>query len=135
MIKKPQKTAQRAAILAYLEGNRSHPSVNEIYQAVSQKISTISLATVYNTLTLLERMGLIRQVIAPGIGAKRYDTVIVPHDHLICVSCGKIVDVRTSLRNNVPDQPLQGFDIHQVSSSLFGLCPQCKKKGKSSARK
>ena len=49
-MKKQQTTAQRTAIMAYLEGNKSHPSVNDVYQAVAKQLTGISLTTVYNNM-------------------------------------------------------------------------------------
>ena len=48
-------TPQRLAILNYLEGNKEHPSAEDVYKAVSRKFPTMSLATVYNTLESLKR--------------------------------------------------------------------------------
>ena len=44
------KTAHRAAILEYFKDNKSHPNVEEIYEYVSKKLSTISMTTIYNTI-------------------------------------------------------------------------------------
>jgi Fur family peroxide stress response transcriptional regulator len=52
-----KRTPQRLAILAYLEGNTSHPSAEEIFHAVGGKDQTLSFATVYNTLNALSRQG------------------------------------------------------------------------------
>ena len=45
-MKKLQTTVQRTAIMAYLEGNKSHPSANDVYKAVAQQLTGISLTTV-----------------------------------------------------------------------------------------
>jgi Fe2+ or Zn2+ uptake regulation protein len=60
-------TPQRIAILDYLEGNKSHPSAEDIYRAVAKQFRTMSKATVYNTLSALERRGqLLKLTIDPG---------------------------------------------------------------------
>ncbi len=79
-------TPQRIAILDYLDGNKSHPSAEDIYRAVAKKFPTISLATVYNTLSALARRGqLLKLTIDPS--KARYDPNTFPHHHLICNVC------------------------------------------------
>jgi len=55
-------TPQRIAILEILEGNRSHPSAQEIYDELLEVHPAASCATVYNTLRMLTRMGLTREL-------------------------------------------------------------------------
>jgi hypothetical protein len=50
-------TPQRMAIFDYLKGNKTHPSAEDIYRAVSRRFPTMALATVYNTLAALKRRG------------------------------------------------------------------------------
>ena len=65
-------TPQRIAILDYLEGNKDHPSADDIYKAVSEKFTTMSLATVYTTLAALkERGNVLELTVDPD--KKRYD--------------------------------------------------------------
>lgn len=49
-------TPQRLAIIDYLERHRVHPSAEDIYQALLPQYSMLSLATVYNTLELLQNL-------------------------------------------------------------------------------
>ena len=116
-------TAQRIAILDYLEGNKSHPSAEDIYQAVAKKFPTISLATVYNTLSALERRGqLLKLTIDPS--KARYDPNTFPHHHLICTLCKTIADVDTDYRLALPDTP---FEIKGSHVEFYGTCPKCRK--------
>ncbi len=130
MGKKIQKTAQRAAIMDYLEGNTSHPSARDIHEAVSEKIATVSLATIYNNLIILEEEGLIREIPVPGGVGKRYDANIAPHDHLICTLCRKIIDIPAAKAVKIDPEHLQGFMVQDVSVKIYGLCPDCRKQDK-----
>ena len=130
MLKKAQKTAQREAIMAYLKDNRMHPSVADIYAAVSEQLGTISLTTVYNTLLLLEKEGMLKEIPVHGSSGKRFDPNSLPHDHLICTSCGLIVDIPQTSAINISPEYLHGFEIQEISVKIYGLCPQCKNKSK-----
>jgi len=91
-------TPQRLAILEFLDGNKSHPSAEEIYRAVSAKFPTMSFATVYNTLeTMRKREKILELTIDPD--KKRFDPNPTPHHHLICIRCKRIVDIHENLRS------------------------------------
>jgi Fur family transcriptional regulator, peroxide stress response regulator len=128
MLKKAQKTAQREAIMCYLKDNRNHPSVADIYAAVSEQLGTISLTTVYNTLMLLEKEGLLKEIPVHGSSGKRFDPNSFPHDHLICTSCGSIVDIPQTSAINISPEYLHGFEIQEISVKVYGLCSACKNK-------
>ncbi len=85
-------TPQRIIIYKELLGNKSHPSPEDIYNAIKEDNPTISFATVYNTLETFEKYGFIKKV-TPLHNKVRYDPVVEPHHHLVCVKCGKIIDV------------------------------------------
>ena len=130
MQKKPQRTAQRIAILDFVKENKSHHSVKEIYEHVSEKLSTISITTVYNTMDFLKKRGQIAELpIAIHGEGRRFDSNIMPHDHLICTSCGRVVDIEVDVNHVLllTEKQQQGFDISKISINAFGLCPECKK--------
>jgi Fur family transcriptional regulator, peroxide stress response regulator len=131
MVKKPQKTAQRAAIMAYLEKKKSHPTIMDIYNAVSKKLSTISITTVYNTMNLLKEEGHVRELPAVFGHGVRFDPDTTPHHHLICNVCSSFIDVDLKdihYSMFLSEEQRQGFDIQQVSIKIYGVCSQCKNK-------
>ncbi len=85
-------TAQRRAILHFLDGNVDHPTAAEIFEAVTREHPVTSRATVYNTLALLEEVGAVRVLREAGLEA-RFDPNTSPHHHLHCQRCGRIEDV------------------------------------------
>ena len=116
-------TPQRVAILDYLDGNKSHPSAEDIYRAVAKRFPTMSLATIYNTLSALERRGrLLKLTIDPG--KARYDPNTFPHHHLICNLCKTIEDVDTRYRLALPDTE---FEVTGSHVEFYGTCPKCRK--------
>ncbi len=115
-------TPQRIAILDYLEGNKSHPSAEDIYRAVAKKFPTISVATVYNTLSALEKRGqLLKLTMDPS--KARYDPNTFPHQHLMCTKCKMIEDVDTRYRLDLPDT---NFEVTGSHVEFYGTCPKCR---------
>src|SRR5574341_1100594 len=105
-----KRTPQRLAILDYLEGNTSHPSAEDIYRSVSKTYRSMSLATVYNTLNMFTRAGTLRELtIDPE--RKRYDPDTSSHHHLLCVLCGKIVDVPERIAVDLPAEMAHDFAV------------------------
>ncbi len=118
-------TPQRIAILDYLEGNRNHPSADDIYKAVSEKFPTMSFATVYNTMeALAEKQGVIELNI--DANKKRFDPDIRPHNHLICTKCRKMADIFEKYPLDVPEDQRQGFEIAGNRIEFYGVCSECK---------
>jgi Fur family transcriptional regulator, peroxide stress response regulator len=131
MAKQHQNTAQRTAIMEYLEGNKSHPTIMDIYNAVSKKLSTISMATIYNTMDLLKEEGLVRELPAVFGNGVRFDPDTTPHHHLICSNCSTFVDVDLQDIHHsllLSEEQRHGFDIQKISIKIYGICPKCKDK-------
>ena len=120
-------TPQRLAILHYLEGNKDHPSAESVYRAVHKKFPTMSLATVYSTLSALKEKGsLLELTIDPD--KKRFDPETRLHNHLICISCRRIVDIHGEYQLNLPDNANHNFAIIGSQVEFYGFCPGCSSK-------
>jgi Fur family peroxide stress response transcriptional regulator len=118
-------TPQRLAILEFLDGNRDHPSAENIFKEVKKKYPMMSFATVYNTIEALKKKGdLLELTIDPE--RRRYDPETRQHHHLICVECKKIVDVHKEFSINVPDEMKGAFDLVGNHIEFYGVCPKCK---------
>ncbi len=118
-------TPQRIAILDYLKGNKSHPSAEDIYKAVKKEFSTMSFATVYNTLEALKIKGNIQELKIDS-NKKRYDPDCSEHHHLICTNCKNIVDIFKDFKLHLSDDLTEGFDLLGNSIEFFGVCQDCK---------
>ena len=83
-------TPQRLAVLAALQATPDHPSAEEVFEEIREKMPSVSLATVYNALGELRRVGQLRAL--PVSGRVRYDLASRgPHNHLVCESCQRIL--------------------------------------------
>ena len=120
-------TPQRLAIAEVVINAKDHPSVQQIHERVSDQFPYITLATVYSTLSVLEKQGLIQEL--PFQKQSRYDANLTPHANLVCVSCGTVIDTQigedqiASLRREVSVKA--EFDIASQRVDFYGWCPTC----------
>lgn len=117
-------TPQRLAILDYLDGNRCHPSAEDIYKAILNRFPTMSFATVYNTLKTLGQKGNVLELTIDA-DKKRFDPNTEPHHHLICVKCKLIVDIHNEYKLTIPSSDKVGFEIIGSHVEFYGICPKC----------
>ena len=122
-------TPQRIAIFDYLEGNKEHPSAEDIFRAVSRKFPTMSFATVYNTLAALRDRGRLRELTVDP-SKKRYDPDSSHHNHLICDSCRRVVDIEKRFDLELPVRYKNEFTVLNNHIEFHGLCPACRQRGK-----
>ncbi len=121
-------TPQRLAILDYLEGNHAHPTAAQIFQDLKSQYPTMSMATVYNTVGSLVKLGLIRELKIDKEHSS-YDFEVEPHHHFLCRNCGLVKDVGLE----APPPSFRKFEeenkahVEEVSILLSGLCENCAK--------
>lgn len=93
-------TPQRQAILRYLISSHTHPTADEIYQALSPDFPNISVATIYNNLRVFKDIGIVKEL-TYGDSSSRFDFNTHNHYHIICEQCGKIVDFQYPQLNEI----------------------------------
>lgn len=117
-------TPQRLAILNILEGNKKHPSAEEIYSQLKPQYPSLSIATVYNTLEVLVRAGMLQEV---GIktGKRHFDPNPAPHGHFLCRVCESIYDLDVfSMEMQTPFN-IKGHLVEGYTFNSYGICPEC----------
>lgn len=117
-------TPQRLYIVDALVDNRSHPTVDALYAMVRQKYPNVSLATVYQTVALLGRHGLILELRGAG-DALRCDPNTTPHAHAYCRGCGAVHDVPLPTALTEMRWDTAPFITNGVEISLKGWCTHC----------
>jgi Fur family peroxide stress response transcriptional regulator len=119
-------TPQRHAILEYLINSMSHPTADEIYKALEGKFPNMSVATVYNNLRVFREVGLVKEL-TYGDSSSRFDFVTTQHYHVICDTCGKIVDFHYPGLDEVEQlaSHVTGFKISHHRMEVYGSCPEC----------
>ncbi|MBA7644652.1 Ferric uptake regulation protein [subsurface metagenome] len=122
-------TPQRMMILSAIENSDDHISAEEIYAQVVAKYSNVNISTVYRTLELLKRLGLVTETDL-GEGRVRYHPADKGHHHhLVCKECGAIIDLDESVMASVKDTLLREYkfiaDLEHLA--IFGRCVNCSK--------
>jgi Fe2+ or Zn2+ uptake regulation protein len=117
-------TAQRRVVLETLP-RFSHPTVDEIWEEVQKALPEISRTTVYRILETFARLKVIRKVCHPGAVA-RYEDRTSRHHHLLCLRCGKMVDLVDPALDEIEIPGAEtGFRIEDYSIQFHGLCRRC----------
>jgi Fur family ferric uptake transcriptional regulator len=118
-------TNQRRMILEELKSVTTHPTADEIYGMVRQKLPRISLGTVYRNLEVLSSLGLVRKL-ENAAGQKRFDGDVSPHHHIRCDTCGKVGDIFDAPDiSGIAQGVSTDFQITGLSLEFSGICPQC----------
>jgi Fur family ferric uptake transcriptional regulator len=124
-----KSTSQRDAIVDLFLRSSGHMSIEDLLAKVRKRAPKVGYATVYRTMKLLTDSGLAaaRQF---GDGQTRYEVMgdeHSHHDHLICVSCGLILefenDTIEQLQNEMANR-LGGFKLVRHKLELYGMCPK-----------
>jgi len=121
-------TPQRTAILDELQRERCHLNAGEVYERVRLRFPRISLGTVYRNLQVLVDQGRIRRLETDG-RQMRFDATLDEHQHIRCVSCGRLDDVGFGLKPELMDrvEAESGYDVRGCAVMFEGLCPECRK--------
>ena len=121
-------TYQRMKILEYLETHHNHPTVETIYKALYKKVPTLSKTTVYNTLDIFRKYGLVALLATPDSEA-RYEYNYDFHHHFICKQCGNIIDIPVKCSFSAYLER-QGHHVDEVHGNFIGICKDCLAKTK-----
>ena len=122
-----QVTAQRLAVLRAM-ATHPHATADELADDVRESIGSISRQAVYDTLGTLVERGLARRIQPAGSPARYEDRVGDNHHHLVCRTCGVMVDVDCA----VGEAPClaaaddHGFEIQEAEVIYWGHCPGCR---------
>lgn len=117
-------SVQRTAVMEYLMNYRTHPTVDEIYLALSPSIPTLSKTTVYNTLNLFVEKGAV-QVLTLDEKNARYDADVSKHGHFYCRSCGGVQDIFNMKPEMYAIPESENFRVESVEISYHGVCKNC----------
>lgn len=127
-------TQQREAVADVVFDSEAHLSVEEIERRLRERGEKTGKATVYRTLEMLVKSGLVAERDF-GEGFKRYEHLFgqMPvHGHMICEECGHVAEIQESELKRLQDRIAaeNGFTPSQYRLEIFGLCAGCKDMGK-----
>ena len=122
-------THQRALIMEIIRRGRGHLDADEIYRRAREKEARLSLSTVYRTLQMLKKLGLVEEL---HFDEEHHHYEVKPsveHHHLVCLGCGRVIEfnypLSRYLRKKVPEA--KDFDITETEIRMTGYCPKCRR--------
>jgi len=121
-------TSQRALLLKLIEQGEGHLDADELYRRARQKQPRLSLSTVYRTLGLLKKLGLIEEL---HFDENHHHYEMKPsaeHHHLICLGCGRVIEFQYPLSRYIKKNVTgaKDFEIIDAELRLTGYCQQCR---------
>lgn len=124
-----RSTAQRRLIIDTFFEAASHMTIEDLLAEVRARDKGIGYATVYRTLKLLAECGVASER-RFGDGLSRYelsDDATTHHDHLICVSCGKIIEFEEPQIEELQEKIAvrYGFVVTSHKHEMYGVCAEC----------
>jgi len=121
-------TNQRSLIMEIIRQGKGHLDADEIYRLARERESRISLSTVYRTLQMFKKLGLVEEL---HFDETHHHYEIKPsteHHHLLCLGCGKIIEFRQPLSRYVSRNVAEAkdFDIVKTEVRMTGYCAKCR---------
>lgn len=124
-------THQRAKILDVFLSTERHISCDELYKLIREKDPNIGYTTVYRTMRLLSDSGLCGETDF-GDGVLRFEHKYghQHHDHLICLKCGRFIEVMKPEIEKLQDRLTKEYAFTPVRHKLqiFGICKRCQRR-------
>ena len=121
-------THQRQVLYEVMQKMDGHPSLDEVYDRVRERVPSVSLATVYKNIHLFVESGVLREV-SLHHGSVRVERNEELHHHLVCSKCKSIQDIDErelgfdACRAKLPG----GFQVERYAIDVIGVCAQCQR--------
>lgn len=119
-------TSQRVIVHRALQELGRHVTADELLDAVSVRLPSVSLPTIYATLELLEELDMVRRV--QRSGTTLFDPRTEPHHHLVCTVCGSMEDLDSDLETRPLERAAgkHGFAAERIEAVVHGRCASCR---------
>jgi Fe2+ or Zn2+ uptake regulation protein len=119
-------TLPRLLVHRHLRRREGHVTPEQLHTELAPLLPSLSPATIYGTLDLLDDLGFVRRVATPR-GGTVYDARVAPHHHVICRSCGRIQDIEAAVDGAAAERAARGagFTVDHGQLQLTGLCADC----------
>ena len=131
-------TDQRRMVLDVLRDSPDHPTVEDIYARLRIQGEKVAMGTIYRTVELLDRIGLVRKIKFDD--RNRYELLenrsdSKHHYHFVCEKCGRIMDISGDMligqANSLEELAteigeISGFKVSGHQFRIFGICQNCR---------
>jgi Fur family transcriptional regulator, ferric uptake regulator len=124
-------TPQRQLVLDAVAA-LGHATPEQVCTRVQEAAPAVNITTVYRTLDLLERLGLVRHTHL-GHGAPNYSVHEHEHVHLVCHGCGDLTEIPSTLLEPLAARLAAddlGFTLDSTHVALSGLCRRCREENR-----
>jgi len=127
-------THQRRVVFEALLERGDHPTADQLFVDLQEALPGLARATVYRNLEVLTEMGVISRACHPG-AVVRYDARLEPHHHLVCLSCGAMVDIVDERLDHLelPSTVEHDFEVRDFRVQLRGTCSRCRERSDEAA--
>ena len=122
-------SGQRERILDVFLATETHPSIDDLYELVKEINPRIGLATVYRAMRVICQAGLGREAdFGDGVSRFEHEYRHEHHDHLVCLECGRVIEVVSSEIEQLQERLAQRHDFTPIrhKMQIFGICRTCK---------
>lgn len=129
-MRKIRHTLQREIVYQAILSMPGHVTADMVYEEIHAAHPSISRATVYRNLRMLEAEGRIMRIDVPG-SADCFEAHTREHYHIRCASCGKLFDAKLKYMPNLVELEQAAdseFEICACNLLFVGYCPDCKEK-------
>jgi Fur family peroxide stress response transcriptional regulator len=125
---KLKATPQRIAICKTVLSSNSHPSAEHVFDKIKTEHPTISIATIYKTLSLLSEIGLVDEL-RFNENHTRYDPKTTLHINIVCSECMEIHDYESNSLKTYWEEIISDIDGEILGQRLdvYRLCENCKR--------
>ena len=125
-------TNQRALILEIIRRGEGHLDADEIYRRAREKQPRLSLSTVYRTLRMFKKLGLVEELHFDEAHHHYEAKPSAEHHHLVCRSCGKVVEFECPLSQKMKEDVVRekDFEITDIEVRMTGYCSKCRQSKK-----
>jgi Fur family transcriptional regulator, ferric uptake regulator len=125
-------TPQREIILKIFQDNAEghHLSAEDLHDELQQMGHNISLSTIYRTVKLMARMGILRELeLAEGHKHYEINQPLHHHHHLLCVRCNRTIEFKNESIIKIGEKASkkEGFHLLDCQLTIHAICPACQR--------
>jgi len=126
-MQKERLTCQKQTVLNYLKGVKTHPTAEEIYSNIKEKLPQVSRGTVYRIVGNFKDKGSVQVIQTKN--SSHFDADVFPHAHFICETCDRVYDISDicSTCEILKNKKTKAGKINYFKIYFYGICKECKK--------
>ncbi|AGC69553.1 Fe2+/Zn2+ uptake regulation protein Fur [Thermoclostridium stercorarium subsp. stercorarium DSM 8532] len=122
-------TNVRVKVLEILDGAETPMTVEEVFNLLRNMITSVNLSTVYRTMDVLLKNGLVEKTTLMDFNKSMYEYKRVEHKHhLVCTVCNRMISIEDCPIDEYAREMCnkQGFELTGHKLEIYGICPNCK---------